>query len=246
VLDYRQGVELERQWISDTWSQLLGEGALNQATTVLFVVSGEHNLSRAEAAYLSPNGYELSYEVLRAVGEQRLHDVNGLHRFALFQGVADGPLHGFVAMLRHELRHAEQFHEFGPGLFELDGHLRAALGVGLIAAERERYESIPIEYDANRVAAAYVRAQDGDALAEIGADERFAAYSRDYDAWDDDLLERTLAAVSEHADLDSDWNGQPLSVDIAAQYDHARQWNTRDRAFDSYNPTRDGDGIVFL
>jgi hypothetical protein len=239
-------VDLERQWISDTWTQLLADAGLNEATTILFVVSGEHDLVRVETAYLSPNGYELSYEVLRAVGEQRLHEVNGLHRFAVFQMVAEGPLPGFAAMLRHELRHAEQLHEFGHGLFELDGHLRAALGVGRVAAEREQYEAIPIEYDANRIAAGYVRAHHGDALAELGADERFAAYTRDDDEWDDDVLERTLAAVNQHADLDSDWNGQPLRADVAAQYEHARQWNARDRAFDAYNPTRDGDGVVFL
>ena len=150
---YRPRIELNAQWINETWAEILAGVAVSEVATVIFVVSGEHDLARVEAAYLPPNGYDLPYAVLRAVGEERLHEMNGLHRFALYQAVADGPLAGFAAMLRHELRHAEQFHEFGPGLFELEGHLRAALGVGRVPAEREQYESIPIEYDANRAAA---------------------------------------------------------------------------------------------
>jgi len=154
----------------------LATATIADATTVLFVVDGEHDLARVEAAYLPPNGYDLPYEVLRGVGEERLHQADGVHRFALFRTVADGPLGGFAAMLRHELRHAEQFREYGPGLFELDGHLRAALGLGRIAAERDAYESIPTEYDANRnAAAAHAHEPWADELANLAADERLLA-----------------------------------------------------------------------
>jgi hypothetical protein len=239
-------VELTRQWITDIWADLLAEAELADAATVLFVVTGEHDLESVEAAYLSPNGYALGYAVLRAVGEQRLHEATGLHRLALFQTVADGALGGFAAMLRHELCHGEQFGEFGPGLFELNGHLRAALGVGTDVAGREDYEAIPLEYDANRAAAAYVHPRPAGEVAQLVGDERFVAYTRYYEQSEDDVLERTFAAVNERCDLDSQWNGQPLRVDIAAQCEHARQWAARDRVFDAYNPTRDGDGIVFV
>ena len=182
--------------------------------------------------------------MLGDVGEQLLCEAAGLHRFGLYQVVADGPLGGFAAMLRHELRHAEQFHDFGPGLFELDGHLRAALGVDGLTAERDEYEAIPLEYDANRAAAAYAATQHGDERTPMAADARFAAYTREYDSRD--VLERTKAAVDEHVEPDEEWNGRPVSVDIAAQYAAARTWAERDRGFDRYNPTREGAPVVFL
>lgn len=245
---YRRPVEIPESWIRETWPAQLAIADVIEASTVLYVATGEHDLGNVEMAYLPPNGYELAYEVLRRVGEERLHDANGLHRLAVFQRVRDAPLGGLAAMLRHELRHAEQFNAYGPGLFELNGHLRAALGVGARAAEREHYEAMPLEYDANCVAAAYAREQHAGDLEAMAADDRLAPYARnDYDDRADDLLEATLAAVNEHVDLDSEWNGEPVSVDIAAQYDQARAHVQRDRAFDRYNPVRgDRPGVVFI
>lgn len=245
---YGRRVEMPEAWLRQTWRAQLEAADVIEASTVLYVVTGDHDLGNVEMAYLPPNGYELSYEVLRRVGEERLHEGNGLHRLAVFERVRDAPLGGLAAMFRHELRHAEQFHVYGPGLFELNGHLRAALGVGTRAAECERYVAMPLEYDANRVAAAYAREQHVDCLEEMAADDRFAPYAHnDYDDRADDLLEATLAAVNEHVDPDSEWNGEPVSVDIAAQYDHARTHVQRDREFDRYNPTRgDGPGVVFI
>jgi hypothetical protein len=239
-------VELSDEWVAETWGELLATvDASLAAAAILYVVRGEHDLTNVEAAYYAPNAQGLQYQVLRSVGEQQLHEANGLHRFALFQMVADGPLAGFAAMLRHELRHAEQFHEFGPGLFELDGHLRAALGVRGLAAEREEYEAIPLEYDANRAAAAYAatRAEEREAMAD---DVRFAAYTHSYEPWGDHVLERTKAAVDEHVGADEEWNGRPVSVDIVQQHAAALAWNARDRSFDQYNRTRDGEPVVFL
>jgi len=240
-------VELDEQWIRETWAAQLADADLVEESTVLFVVSDEHDLDNVEMAYLPPNGHHLPYEVLRRVGEGRLHEYSGLHRFASFQTVRNGALTGFAAMLRHELRHAEQFHRYGSGLFELDGHLRAALDVHTRAAERDRYETVPIEYDANRVAASYVsdhHPEDQDALA---ADERFAVYARDYDSRADDLLGATLKAVNEHVDLSSLWNGQPVSVDIADQHKRAQDHAARDRTADRYNHTRGNrPGVVLI
>ena len=83
-------------------------------------------------------------------------------------------------------------------------------------------------------------------VARLAANERFVAYTRDYEEWEEDVLERTRAAVDERCDLDSRWNGKPLRVDTAAQYEHAREWADRDRAFDAYNQTRAGDGVIFI
>lgn len=163
-LGYRRPVDIPEDWIRETWAAQLTSADVIEASIVLYVVTDGHDLSKVEMAYLPPNGAELAYEVLRRVGEERLDQANGLHRLAIFQRVRDAPLGGLAAMLRHELRHAEQFHAFGPGLFELNGHLRAALGVGTRAAEREQYEVVPLEYDANRVAAAYAHANHGDEL----------------------------------------------------------------------------------
>lgn len=241
-------MQLDEHWIRETWARQLTDADVIEASTVVFVVTGDHDLDNVEMAYLPPNGHDLPYEVLRRVGDVRLHDYNGLHRFAIFQTVRDGSLGGFAAMLRHELRHAEQFHRYGPGLFELDGHLRAALDVHTRAAERDRYEAIPAEYDANRVAAAYARHHHHDELEALAADERFVAYAYDdYDSRADDLLEATVQAVHEHVDLNTLWNGQPVSVDIADQHARAEAHAARDRATDRYSPTRgDRSGVVVI
>jgi hypothetical protein len=241
-------VELAEQWIRDSCGALLGDVDGIEASTVLYVVSGEHDLDNVETAYFPPNGHDLRYEVLRRVGSERLHEDDGLHRIALFKLVRDAPLGGLAAMLRHELRHAEQFHSYGAGLFELDGHLRAALDVHTRAAERELYESIPTEYDSNCVAARCAREHHAGELMAMAADERFAPFARnDYDGRADDLLEATLQAVNEHVDPGEEWNGQPIAVDIAEQYQQARDYADRDRAFDRFNPTRGGrPGVVFI
>jgi hypothetical protein len=157
-------LELPEQWIGETWTALAVSANVIEPSTVLFVVTGAHDLDNVETAYLPPNAHQPDYEALRRVGEQRLQEYNGLHRVALFKVVRDGDPAGFASMLRHELRHAEQFHRYGPGLFELNGHLRAALGVGTRADEMGLYESIPTEYDANKIAAAYAHEHYAGAL----------------------------------------------------------------------------------
>lgn len=67
-----------------------------------------------------------------------------------------------------------------------------------------------------------------------------------YETWDDDVLDRTKAAVDAEVDLDEEWNGRPVSIDIAEQYEHARTWFERDRSFDQYNPRRNGEPVVFV
>jgi hypothetical protein len=241
-------VELSQGWIEATWTGQLAVADVIEASTLLYVVAGDHDLDNVEMGYLPPNGYELRYDLLHRVGEERLHEDHGLHRFAIFQAVRDGPLGGFAAMLRHELRHAEQFHRYGPGLFELDGHLREALDVHARAAERERYESLPTEYDANKTAAEYARDHHADELEQMAADERLALYARnDYDDRADDLLAATLQALDEHVDPESLWNGNPVTVDIANQTENACEWAARDRTSDRFNLTRgDRPGVVFV
>jgi hypothetical protein len=238
-------MQLAADWISATWAELLADGALPETSTVLYVVTGEHDLAHVEAAYLPPNAHDVRYHVLEGVGSQ-LHDDAGLHRFALFQAVADGPLGGFAGMLRHELRHGEQHHEYGLALFELDGHLRHALGVHDGAADARVYRTIPVETDANRAAARFVRAHFADELAAIAADPRFVDYAREYpDAVD--VLEATKDAVEANVDLQAEWNGAAVGDDVSAQYAAARDHAARDRAFDQYNPTRgDRPGVVFV
>jgi hypothetical protein len=77
---------------------------------------------------------------------------------------------------------------------------------------------------------------------------RLAPYARDdYDDRADDMLEATLHAVDENIDPDSPWNGEPVSVDIANQYESARAYAGRNRASDRYKPTRgDRPGVVFF
>jgi hypothetical protein len=138
--------------------------------------------------------------------------------------------------------------DFGPGLFELNGDLRAALDVDSRAAERDLCESIPTEYDANRTAARYAREHHAGELTAMAADERFAPSARDdYGGYASDLLEATLRAVNENVDLDQKWNGKPIAVDIGEQYEQAREHAARDRGFDRYNPTRaDRPAVVYL
>jgi hypothetical protein len=241
-------MELSEECVREMWAAQLAVADVIEASTVLYVVTGAHDLDNVEMAYFPPNGHGLGYAVLHAVGEARLHEDDLLHRIALFQTVRDGPLGGFAAMLRHELRHAEQFHRYGPGLFELNGHLRVALGVHSRAGERALYDSMPAECDANKTAAQYAHEQFAEELEAIAADERFAAYARDnYDDRADDLLAATLRAVNEHVDPNSLWNGEPVSVDIVTQYKLASEHAARDRAFDQYNPTRgERPGVVVL
>jgi hypothetical protein len=97
------------------------------------------------------------------------------------------------------------------------------------------------------VAAAYAVAHYAAELEAIAADDRLRQYAADYQEREGDVLDQTLRAVEEHVDVNSLWNGEPVSVDIDAQHQRARNHFERDRGGDRFNPTRgDAPGIVFV
>ncbi len=57
----------------------------------------------------------------------RIHEFNGLHRFATYSELPDAPEAGIAAGLRHETQHAVHFNEYGHGLFNLESVLRLAM-----------------------------------------------------------------------------------------------------------------------
>jgi hypothetical protein len=237
-------MELARAWIEETWAALLARSTLEAETPVLFVADAEHDLDFVEAAYLPPTGFANDYRIFAYVANE-LAAAQGLHRFALFSQVADGPTQGFAAMLCHELRHGEQDREWGGGLWELDGHLRAALDLHGPDGDRAAYLALPTEYDANAAAAAFVRDQPQALRAGLAVDARFRPYTEEY-APPADLLAAILAAVNEHADLDSDWNGERLGADVTAQYERSRADKERLAERVRYAQRRQGAAIVYV
>src|SRR5712692_2748657 len=192
-------MNLDDHWIQDTWQRLVCGTTVPEQRTVLFVVTGERDYELSEAAHLRPGAIEpanleTSSAVLREVGIERLNAsalLEGVHRFGLFQSLDAAPLSAVEAVLRHELRHAEQYDELGLRFWEIDAALRVAM-----RAHGDRYRQIPTERDADRAAALLLRSQHHADLPAIREDPRFAHYADVPDSIN--LTEATIAALEGH------------------------------------------------
>src|SRR2546425_194313 len=93
----------------------LADAGVAENTTTLFLVAGTPQAEEAEVVYIPPPSVQrINYPLLERVGPTRLHEYNGLHRFAAYQEVDDAPLGAIATELRHETQHAVQFNGYGP------------------------------------------------------------------------------------------------------------------------------------
>jgi hypothetical protein len=103
----------------------LADAGVAENTTTLFLVAGTPQAEEAEVVYIPPPSVQrINYPLLERVGPTRLHEYNGLHRFAAYQEVDDAPLGAIATELRHETQHAVQFNGYGPHFADLNQLLR--------------------------------------------------------------------------------------------------------------------------
>jgi hypothetical protein len=82
-------------------TEALSDAGVPETTTTFFLVGGRPQGEESEVVYIPPPPVgRNNYPLLAWVGEARLHDTNGLHRFAAYQEVDEAPrgaLHGTTA-----------------------------------------------------------------------------------------------------------------------------------------------------
>jgi hypothetical protein len=146
VLDMRRlRSELERA---------CADAGVDPTAVVVFVVASRQPKGTTPLAYLNPAGVVRAdtVAVFRAVGGARAAGYEGVaHRLAVWRELPEFPTAALGPMLRHELEHARRFERSGPGFFEADDLLRAAVR----AAGGHGYARLPSELEANAASAAY-------------------------------------------------------------------------------------------
>jgi hypothetical protein len=194
---------------------------LDERCIVLFLVPGPHPQNGPGIAYLPPpDPDQLDYVVFQRVGLDRLYEYRQQHRFAAFRKIDDAPLGAIGTELCHEARHGVQFDAYGPHFIEIDQILRRTL-----PNDPALYRQIPMEYDANRVAARFAGERYAGEVQAMAADARFEQYTLDYDAGERNLLDATTAMLWQHADPQTpDRDGQTLEEVVADLADGVRQW----------------------
>jgi hypothetical protein len=170
------------------------DAGVDPRSVVVFVVPSRQPEETTPLAYLNPAAEVRpdTVAVFRAVGTGRAaRHAETAHRLAVWHDLPEFPAAALGPMLRHELEHARRFELSGPGFFEADDLLRAAVR----AAGGHGYELLPSELEANAASAEYAsRVLSSSQLAELGAVPECAALL-DGAVPPVDVVEATLGAL---------------------------------------------------
>jgi hypothetical protein len=218
-------VQLPRDVHVRLFGDALADAGVAEDTTVVFLVEGHARDEEAEVVYIPPpHAWRHNYPLLERVGEARIHENGGLHRFAAYQEVDDAPLGAIATELRHEVQHAVQFNQYGPHFAELNQLLRDLVRI----TGRAAYEEIPSERDANHAAAAYAANHYADDLPAMADDDRFRQYTGEI-ANVNDLLAGTVAMVWQLAARDQrdEHAGRRLGEVVDELAENVAEWHRR-------------------
>ncbi|WP_445152447.1 hypothetical protein [Baekduia sp. Peel2402] len=225
----------------DLWHDVVDQAGVDEDRFMLLAVSGDPEHGGAKAAWFWPRlRVYAHHNVLTPGAAKEANQPANLrrHRVAIYSDFdAEDPVAAarIAAMLRHEVRHAQQFDACGKELFELDHILeevseRAAPGA---SNARDLYWAKPIELDANRAAAMYLRDRRPDTIAGILTMDDDTILARETTAPGDPstLREQTFTRLWELRDMADDpmTFTPPADVaDLLAGVDAS--WATRWRA----------------
>jgi hypothetical protein len=201
----------------------LADANVAEDTTVLFVVEGHAQAEEAQVVYIPPpHAWRHNYPLLERLGEARLHEYGGLHRFAAYQEVDDAPLGAIATELRHEVQHAIQFNQYGPHFAELNQLVRDLVRTTGCRA----YEEIPSERDANHAATEYAANRYSEDLPVMGDDDRFRQYTLE-SLNVGDLLADTVALVWDLTarDQPDEHTGRPIGEVVDELAENAADWH---------------------
>jgi hypothetical protein len=175
------------------------DAGVDPRTVVVWIVAAVRPPGTTPLAYLQPAGSVRAdtVRVFQAVGEERAsHHRLRAHRLAVWGALPGIPEAALGPMLRHELEHARRWEVSGPGFFEADDLLRAAVR----AAGGEGYGALPSEREANAATAAYsARMLSGAQLAALRADGELRGLLAP-EPPPEDIVAATFSALARHAD----------------------------------------------
>lgn len=144
--------------VLDAWTAAVDDAAVNVAQVALIWRQGVPPQGDNQATTWRPN------TVVEHVGGEEMTEMRDWANYELSRGLPlvmiyiDRPIEALAGLLRHELEHVVQLAAF-PELTDLheraDEELRIRLGTG------KSYNAIPMEDDANRAAARFLRRRFG-------------------------------------------------------------------------------------
>jgi hypothetical protein len=150
--------------IEEVWLAALADAAIDPNDALLYVIDGEEGSKGYAARFLfrhrEVRPEDEQDEVHPLLAEMNGDDCIDAYRVYVFESRS---LEGAAALVRHELEHARQYDRFGQDLmdlYELAGDVIGERVVGLRGGAF-LYQVIPVEFDANAAAAAFVRRRFG-------------------------------------------------------------------------------------
>jgi hypothetical protein len=150
--------------VEEVWLAALADVEIDANEALLYLIDGEKGSNGYSGRYLYRHREihrdEEADEIHPLLDEMNSDDCIDAHRIVVFK---DRTLEGLTAGIRHELEHARQYGSFGQPLMEFYGLAEHVIAerVGGLCGGAFLYQVIPVEFDANAAAAAFVRRHFG-------------------------------------------------------------------------------------